>query len=160
MTVTIPTNNSDAAIKVFNQLDTDDQLAFLWFVYEHMGDDITPAAPGSASPEIAGGLFEQVKQKSHSEQLEIMRQLARKQDSQISREYGSLGSDTKLAFWYYLAQGMEDGTIIPMPDDYDISEQGEELLNALEGMDFEFQITVLRNAVLPMGTEPKGGAKI
>lgn len=160
-TYTKSVNNPDAAIQVFKQLGVDDQLAFLWYVYEEMGDRVTPAAPGSASPEIAGGLFEQVKQQSHSEQLETMRQIARKdQSSQISREYGSLGPDTKLAFWYFLAQGMDQGTIIPMPDDYEFSNQGQELLAALETMDFESQITILRNAVLPMGAEPKSGAAV
>ena len=160
-TYTNSINSPDAAIQVFKQLGVDDQLAFLWYVYEEMGDRITPAAPGSASPEIAGGLLEQVKQQSHPEQLETMRRIARQdQSSQISREYGSLGPDTKLAFWYFLAQGMDEGTIIPMPDDYEFSDQDQDLLAAIETMDFEFQITVLRNAVLPMGAEPKSGAAV
>lgn len=161
MTYTNSINSPEAAIQAFKQLSTDDQLALLWYIYEEMGDEITPAAPGSASPDIAGGLLEQVKQQSHSEQLETMRQIARKdQSSQLSREYGSLGPDTKLAFWYFLAQGMDEGTIIPMPDDYDMSDQGEELLGAIESMEFQSQITILRNAVLPMGAEPKAGAAI
>jgi hypothetical protein len=153
-------NNPEQAIATFRKLSIDDQLALLWYVYEKMGDSITPAAPGSASSEIAERLFEQVKQMSHPEQLEVMRNIAAKQDTLISREYGSLGRDTKLAFWYLLSVGMDEGTVIPMPSDYNMAQSGQELLEALEDSDFEEQITFLRNSVLPMGAEPKGGSEL
>lgn len=126
-----------------------------------MGDSVTPAAPGAASPKIAEGLFEQVQQQSQEEQLETMREIARcDQDNLISREYGSLSANSKLAFWYALALGMDNGSVIPMPDQYDLSDQGQELLAAIETMDFEAQITVLRNAVVDMGAEPQPGAGV
>lgn len=154
-------NNTDEAIKIFHGLDIDDQLAWLWYAYKKMGDSITPAAPNAASPDIAEGLFEQVKQQGKDEQLETMRAIARRDSTHaISREYGSLSSDTKLAFWYALALGMDQGSIIGMPDDYDFSEKGKDLLAAAETMDFESQITLLRNAVNPMGAEPKEGSSI
>lgn len=154
-------NNTEKAIKVFQELSVDDQLAWLWYAYEKMGDSITPAAPGAASPSIAEGLFDQVKQRSQQEQLETMRAIARcDADDIISREYGSLSSDTKLAFWYALAIGMDRGTIIGMPEDYEMSDKGRDLLAAAETMDLESQITLLRNAVNPMGAEPKQGSDI
>lgn len=154
-------NSTDKAIKIFQSLSIDGQLAWLWYAYQKMGDSITPAAPGAASPNIAEGLFDQVKQQSQNEQLETMRAIARQDsDHVLSREYGSLGSDTKLAFWYALALGMDEGVIIGMPDDYSFSEQGRDLLAAAETMDFESQITLLRNAVEPMGAEPKAGAAV
>ena len=97
----------------------------------------------------------------HNQQLEAMRAIAQKeQSSQISREYGSLSSNTKLAFWFYLAQGMDKGEIVPMPEDYELTPQGQDLLAAIESMDFEEQITVLRNAADAMGGEPASGAKV
>ena len=150
----------DQALETLRSLSVDDQLAFLWYVYEKMGSSITQAAPGTASDAIAGGLFNQVKEKSQEEQLQVMRDLANKKDTVISREYGSLDDNTKLAFWYFLAQGMAEGTIIPMPDDYNMAEQGNQLLGTLEGMEYESQITFLRKSVLPMGAEPKQGAEI
>lgn len=154
-------NSTEEAIKIFQSLGVDDQLAWLWYIYEKMGNSITPAAPGAASPKIAEGLYEQVKQKSQNEQLETMRSLARHDgENIISREYGSLSSDTKLAFWYALALGMSKGDIVGMPSDYDFGQSGQELLAATETMDFESQITLLRNAVEPMGAEPKPGAAV
>lgn len=158
---TTAVNDPNQALSVFKSLDVDAQLALLWFVYEQMGDRITPAAPGSASPEIAGGLYEQVKELNQPEQLNVMRAIARCDASnQISREYGSLSANTKLAFWYYLAQGMDSGDIIPMPADYKLSEQGQDLLAALETLGFEDQITFLRNAAIGMGAEPASGSDI
>ncbi|BAZ44698.1 orange carotenoid protein [Chondrocystis sp. NIES-4102] len=150
----------DNALNSYNSLSTDDKLALLWYVYTKMGTSVTPAAPGAASDEIAEGLFNQVKELSFEEQLEVQRKIIDGQSSVISREYGSLSDNTKLYFWYRLAQGMEAGTIIPMPDDYQPSGAVTELLSQIEAMEFEQQITLLRNAVVDAGAEPKAGAEI
>lgn len=150
----------NSTVDAFTKLPADEQLALLWFVYEKMGDSVTPAATAAAAPEIAGGLLEQVKQKSHQEQLQIMRALVTKTSSEITRQYGSLSDNTKLAFWYFLAQGMDEETIIPMPDDYRLTTQGEALLNSISLLEFQQQITVLRDIVSNMGSEPASGAKI
>ncbi|MEC4985206.1 MAG: orange carotenoid protein N-terminal domain-containing protein [Oscillatoria sp. PMC 1068.18] len=152
--------STDDAVKEFKKLSVDDQLAFLWYVYEGMGSSITPAAPGAASDDIASGLFKQVKEKSHEEQLQIQRDIAGKKDTQISREYGSLSENTKLLFWYLLAQGMEKETIIPMPEDYQIAEAGNSLLTAVKGMEYQEQITFLRNCVIEMGASAAPGSSI
>lgn len=141
-------------------LNVDDQLGLLWFVYTKMGKSITPAAPGASGSEIAQGLFDQVKALPHPEQLQVQRDIATNADTQISREYGSLSPETKLAFWYFLAQGMENGTIIPMPPDYQLPQAGKDLLAKIEGLSFQEQIDFLRGAVLPMGAENPGGSKI
>ena len=149
-------------VKAFQSLDVDEQLALFWFVYKKMGSSITPAAPGAStvSPDIAEGLFNQVKELSQEEQLQVQRDLINKADTVLSREYGSIGETTKLLFWYRLAQGMESATIIPMPAGYELSSQAEELLHKIEGLDFQQQITLFRDYVSPMGAEAKGGAEI
>jgi len=152
--------NVEASDKAFDRLSVDDQLALLWYVYTEMGENITPAAPAAASPEIASGLYQQVEAMDKQAQLQAMRDIAGRKNTQISREYGSLSANTKLAFWYRLAQGMDDGSIIGMPDDYKMAEEGDRLLAALETMEFEQQITFLRDAAMGMGAEPKPGAAI
>lgn len=150
----------DQGKQAFKRLSVDDQLGLLWFVYTELGGSITPAAPGAAGSEIAQGLFNQVKELSHEEQLQVQRDIVSNADTQISREYGSLSPETKLAFWYFLAQGMESGTIIPVPPDYELPQEGKTLLGQIETMEFDQQIDFLRGAVLPMGAEAKGGAEI
>lgn len=150
----------DQGKQAFQGMDVDQQLAVLWFVYTKMGKSITPAAPGASGSDIAQGLFNQVKELPHEEQLQVQRDIASKANTQISREYGSLSPETKLAFWYFLAQGMDSGTIIPMPPNYELSQAGKDLLAKIEGMDFQHQIDFLRGAVLPMGAEPASGSDI
>lgn len=148
------------AIEKFGQFEVDEQLALLWFIYEKMGQSITPAAPNAAEPAIINGLFEQVKQQEYEEQLETMRDLVNRKDTTISREYGSLSANSKLGFWYYLAQGMDEKMIIPMPEKYDLSQAATEWIGSVESLDFNQQITVLREIVVGMGAEPASGKNI
>lgn len=157
---------NDAAIgqsvQTWRSLGTDEQLALFWFIYKDMGSSVTPAAPGAstASDTIAEGLLNQVKELSPEEQLQVQRDLIARKSTRIDREYGSLSDTTKLLFWYLLAQGMENGTIVPMPPDYQLSTQAKELLGGIETMDFEQQIALFRDYVSPMGAEPMAGAEI
>jgi hypothetical protein len=149
-------------VQAWQNLDVDQQLALFWFIYKEMGKSITPAAPGAStvSPEIAEGLFNQVKELSYEEQLQVQRDLINKADTQISREYGSLGDTTKLLFWYRLSQGMDNGTIIPVPSDYQLPSEAQTVFNRIIGLSFEQQITLFRDYVAPFGAEPKAGAEI
>ncbi|MBW4622025.1 MAG: Orange carotenoid protein [Cyanosarcina radialis HA8281-LM2] len=149
-------NSATDLVSSFQSLDADQQLALFYFVYKEMGNSITPAAPqaSTVSPEIAEGLFNQVKEISHEEQLQLQRDLIAKKNTLISREYGALSDTTKLLFWYRLAQGMDDGTIIPMPPDYQLSQQAQTLLGQIQGLEFEQQITFFRDIVSPMGVDP------
>ena len=141
----------------FTALGTDQQLALLWFIYKEVGKSITPAAPGAstASPTIAEGLFKQVAEMSHEEQLQIQRDLVERKNSLISREYGALSDTTKLLFWYLLAQGMDRTEIIPMPADYQLEEAATQCMTQLQALDHSEQISVLRNLVANMGADPE-----
>ncbi|MDB9314714.1 orange carotenoid protein N-terminal domain-containing protein [Spirulina sp. CS-785/01] len=135
-------------------LSATDQLALLWFAYTQMGKSITPAAPGAARLQFAEGLINGFKEMSYDEQMQAMRDLANKVDSPVSRAYGILGTNTKLAFWYVLAEMMVEGTVIPVPTYYRMSEPALRLLDAIGRLEFGQQITVLRNAVADMGFDP------
>ena len=154
------TNAYDQGKADIQSLSVDDQLGLLWFVYTEMGKSITPAAPGASGSDIAQGLFDRVKGLPHEEQLQVMRDIASKANTEISRIYGSLSPEPKLAFWYFLAVGMDEGTIIPVPSDYQLPEAGQALLGKIQGMDFQQQIDFLRGTVLEMGAEAAPGAGI
>jgi Orange carotenoid protein, N-terminal len=140
----------------FTDLSTDQQLALLWFIYKEVGKSITPAAPGAstAAPAIAEGLFKQVLEMPHSEQLQVQRDLVEHKNNLVSREYGALSDTTKLLFWYLLAQGMDRTEIIPMPDNYALEPQASQCLQKLQQLDHSQQITVLRDLVATMGVDP------
>ena len=143
--------------EAFQRLDVDQQLALFYFIYKEMGGAITPAAPGAStvSPEIAESLFNQVKGMSHDEQLQLQRDLITHKNSLIAREYGSISDTTKLLFWYRLAQGMDEGTVSPMPANYQLAGEAQDLLNQIKGLEFQQQITLFRDIVSPMGVDPE-----
>ncbi|MGB3759517.1 MAG: orange carotenoid protein N-terminal domain-containing protein [Rivularia sp. (in: cyanobacteria)] len=149
-------------VQSIQKLGVDEQLALFYFIYKEMGDSITPAAPGAStvSPAIADGLFNQVKELSHEEQLQLQRDLINKADTLHTREYGSMSDTTKLLFWYRLAQGMDANTIIPMPAGYEMSSQSKELMDKIKGLDFGVQMSLFRDYVAPMGADPKPGASV
>jgi hypothetical protein len=149
-------NPSSQLVQSFQSLDADQQLALFWFVYTEMGESVTPAAPGAStvSPTVAEALFNQVKGMSREEQLQIQRDLIANQNTQFTREYGALSDTTKLLFWYLLAQGMDNGTIVPMPPDYQLSSEAENLFNQIKRLEFNEQITLFRDIVSPMGVDP------
>jgi hypothetical protein len=139
---------------VFQSLSVDDQLAVLWYAYTEMGRSITPAATGAARLQLAEGLLNQIKQMSHPEQLQVMRDLVAQKNTQFTRSYGILSANTKLAFWYELSELMVKGFVVPVPTDYQISRDGSQVLEALKQLDFGQQITVLRRVVADMGVDP------
>ncbi|MGF1486029.1 MAG: orange carotenoid protein N-terminal domain-containing protein [Prochloraceae cyanobacterium] len=143
-----------ATISLFKSLSIDDQLGLLWFAYTEIGYSITPAAPGAARLQFAQGLLDRIRQMSHEEQLEVMRNLAKKVNDPIGRSYGVLTNNTKLAFWYKLAELMEEGTVVPVPSSYKMSKEAQNLLAAIQNLEFSQQITVLRKITTDMGVDP------
>jgi hypothetical protein len=144
----------NSTVSVFKSLSVDDRLAVLWFAYTEMGRSITPAATGAARLQLAQGLLSQIKQMSHSEQLQAMRDLTAKNNTQVARAYSILSANTKLAFWYELSELMVKGFVVPMPSNYQLSRDGAQVLQAIKELDFGQQITVFRKIVTDMGVDP------
>jgi hypothetical protein len=140
-----------ATITLFEQLSVDDKLALLWYAYTEMGRSITPAAVGVARLQFAEGLLNQIKQMSPAEQMQVMRELANRDDTPIGRSYGFFSVNTKLAFWYELGELMKQGFVAPVPPGYQMSKGVSVVLEAIKQLDPGQQITVLRNTVVDMG---------
>jgi len=66
----------------------------------------SPAAVGAARLQFAEGLLNQIKQMPEADQMQVMRDLATRADTSISRSYGYFSVNTKLA-WYELAKLMK-----------------------------------------------------
>lgn len=136
--------------KVYGALDTDAKLALLYYIYEKMGDSITPAAPTAAEPELAPMLMGDFYTLSEDEQLNVMRDIAAGKDTEYSRAYGSLTANNQLVVWYAWAQSMGD-TVVDMPDDYEATDAINRALGQIEHLDFQDQISVLREIATNMG---------
>jgi hypothetical protein len=143
-----------ATIARFNQLSAEDQLALIWYAYLEMGKTITIAAPGAARMQFAEPTLNQIRQLSFEDQSQVMCDLANRVDTPISRTYSIWSPNIKLGFWYRLGEWMEQGTVAPIPQGYQLSANAAAILNAIKGLEGGQQITVLRNAVVDMGFDP------
>jgi len=83
-----------------------------------------------------------------------MRNLIENKNTPETRAYGVLTNNTKLAFWYRLAVLMDEGTVVPVPDYYKLSDAGMQLFGTISRLDFGQQITVMRQMVVAMGVDP------
>ena len=144
-----------ATIARFNQLSAEDQLAWIWFAYLEMGKTITIAAPGAASMVLAENTMNEIRRMSAREQTQVMCDLANHADTPICRTYATWTPNIKLGFWYQLGEWMEQGTVAPIPQGYQLSANASAVLQTLRGLDSGQQITVLRNAVVDMGYDVK-----
>ncbi|NEO82731.1 MAG: Orange carotenoid protein [Spirulina sp. SIO3F2] len=147
-------NTVEGVTAQFQRLGTDQKLGLLWVAYTELGKSLTIAAPGAARLQFAQGLLEQFKAMSYPEQMQAMRDIANKANTPISRSYGVLTKNTKLAVWYILAELMVEGAVIPVPEYYQLDKDARQVLNSLTRLEFNQQITVMRNIVVDMGIDP------
>lgn len=143
-------NDTQKMVQTINGLGTDEKLALLYFIYEEMGDSITPAAPEAAEPELAPVLLGDFYNLSDDEQLNIMRAIVNRDDTPYSRAYGALTANNQLVVWYAWAIGMGE-KIVDIPEGYEATEAVNGVLGQIEGLDFEQQISVLRDVANNMG---------
>jgi hypothetical protein len=140
------------SLEAFSRFDVDTQLGLLWFGYKDIKDQLTPANATSAQ-ETAEALFNTIQALSPEEQLQAQRDIASCADTDISRSYSSLSSSAKLDVWLRLAQGMDKGTIIQVPDDYELPSETKEFVDTVKPLDFEQRINFMRSAVVAMGAK-------
>ncbi len=134
----------------FQKFDADTQLALLWYGYLDLKENLNPAPPNDV--EVLGNtLFDKVKALSKEEQLQAQRDVVEGNGTDISKEYGALSSSGALEFWLLLAQGMEAGTIVTVPDDYSLPKQTNSFVEMVKKLDFEERVNFTRNAVTQMG---------
>lgn len=144
------TTETQDAVKAFESLETDPKLALFYYIYEKMGDSITPAAPTATEPELAPKLMGDYYNLSKDEQLAIMRQIVNCEDTEYSRAYGALKENNQLMVWYAWAQAMGD-TVVGMPQNYEKTQAITGILSQIESLSFDDQISILRTIAGNMG---------
>ena len=149
-TTEITEKSTNDLFQRYDALSVDDKLALLYYIYEGMGSSVTPAAPEAADPELAQPLIEALYELSEEEQLEAMRSVVRGEHGEISEQYGGLSANNQLLVWYGWAEAMGN-RIVDMPGDYQAEGPVQDLLSDLKGMEFESQISLLREAATQMG---------
>lgn len=152
--MTAYTSQAAKHAETFKRLSVDDRLAVLWYVYGFICSESGMKEPNGTAPDNSDELFNKAKGLSQDEQFLLMRDLLKGRSTDIAREYNSLTNNTKLAFWYQLAQGMERSEIIEAPSDYQPSPEAKALVSALKPIGFEQQFVFLRDSLLSDGSKP------
>lgn len=139
-----------STVEMFEQFDVDTQLALLWYGYLDLKDQLNPAPPQSV--EATGkAVFDNIAALPQDQQLQAQRDLLQGSANQLSQSYKALNSNARVEVWLLLAQGMEKGTIVQVPDDYQLSENTNEFTDAIKQLDFEERL----NFMLTMVTKVK-----
>jgi hypothetical protein len=144
-------NTTQQALDSFQHFDIDTKLALLWHGYLDIKDQLKPTTNPSVQ-NLGSAVFDQIKALPKQEQLQAQRDLLSGANNAIVRAYDALSSNARLDVWLRLAQGMEKGTIIPVPSDYKLPDETNSFVNQVKGLDFEQRVNFMLNAVAAKGT--------
>jgi Orange carotenoid protein, N-terminal len=150
MTSFATSDKAKQAVQAFQDFDVDTQLALLWFGYLDIKEKLTPAN-SNASQTTAEAVFNRILAMSKEEQLQAQRDIAGHANTEISHLYGGLDPSAKLDVWLRLAQGMDDGRIIGMPEGYELPQNTKQFVDMVTSLEFEQRIEFTRTAVYNMG---------
>lgn len=135
------------SVSAFKSLPVDDQLAALALIYTEVAGSITPSTIKRTSPEVARRFVTQIQEMSEQEQLLALRDLLTGAGSSPSTlEYQSLDTNSRLAMWYQLGQGL-GSTIAVIPSDYTVSAEVADCLTSLKSLEFEHLISFLSSVM-------------
>ncbi|MBE9193042.1 Orange carotenoid-binding protein [Gloeocapsopsis crepidinum LEGE 06123] len=156
------------SVAAFKQLDIDDRLAALALIYQEVASAV-PANALQASPQVSG-LVAKIQELSQERQVDALRDLlpATRNDQNETTldpnpskaltelvsggntvptgEYGSMPTESKLAFWYQVAQKLGNG-VVGIPSDYHPSAKVTELLSSLKSLDTDQKVSFLTQAL-------------
>ena len=132
-----------------HSLGMDEQLAVLWYVYQDfVKANITPEAERkNENLDKSETLIEKVLEMSSKDQLQVQKNLIIGKDSQEFQVYKEYSSNQKLFFWYRLAEEMEQGNVVQVPDDYQLSPDAQQLLDAVKELEFSQQLVFIKDVV-------------
>lgn len=130
------------ALETFQRYDVDTQLALLWFGYLDLKEQLKPAPPQSVEV-IATAVFDQIQDLSKEEQLQAQRDIL----NGANQSYNSLSPNAKLDVWLLLAQGMDNGSIIQVPSDYQLPSETDEFVALVKKLEFEQRVNFMLSVV-------------
>ncbi|MBW4562066.1 MAG: Orange carotenoid-binding protein [Mojavia pulchra JT2-VF2] len=147
---TTNTNFLEQAVSKFQNLNVDDRLTVLALLYTEVSDEVPAITLNDTPNEGNANLVGEIQKLPQAEQLLALRQLLSQDEvgekTISTQEYAAMDADSKLAFWYQLAQNL--GTsIIGVPDDYIPSEQAAEVLDLLDTPNLEALVNFLKQVL-------------
>ena len=158
------------AVRAFNSLNGKDQLAALALIYKELASSIPADAMQAASSQVSGLVtqIEQIPQDRQVDSLEDIITAGKNEQGEIvldpnptkaltelftgggitisTDQYSAMDAQSKLGFWYQVAQKL--GSSIPaIPSDFSPSSEVTDLLDLLKSLDDEQRLSFLKRVV-------------
>ncbi len=155
------------ALEALNNLSIDDRLTAMALIYKDVSGSISADAVGTPSSQVSG-IISKIEQKPQDRQIDALRDIltAGKNDKgeealdpnpskalgQLvtggsedipTGEYGSLDTESKLAFWYHIAQKLGNS----IPTNISPSSELTEVLSSVKSFDDEKRMSFLKRLV-------------
>lgn len=139
--------NVETVILKYRALDANDKLAVLAQLYGEVSAELAPTfSQSNITDDAATNLVKQIQELSSEQQVDALRNLVAGKQSKGETEYESLGTDSKLFFWFQLAQNLGK-SIVGVPDDYIPNEQVSEVLDLIGTPKVEDLVSLLKQAL-------------
>ena len=132
----------------FQQLDADQRLAALWYIYDSLGETTIESPDDNKESDSSVALYDKLKAASKDEQLQFMRDVLSERSNDLTNAYAKLSNTTKVALWYRLGEGMSKGSVVQVPADYQLSGSAKDLVSKLSEIDFEQRYIFIRDVLL------------
>lgn len=166
------------AVYNFHMLDVDERLGIIGLLYPQVSQKISTSDIESLPTQNAANLVSQIQQLSSEEQVFALRdllsvssnnpdeitldphpskatvELAKGGKKVPTKEYAALNPESRLAFWYLLAQRLGN-SITDITRDYDPSKQATEVLNSIKSLNTNELVSFLQAALQPKVKEEK-----
>ena len=142
------TDDFKAYKEKFNKLSGDDKLATLWYIYEGLGDERIENPDDNKESDSSSELYNQLKDKSQDDQLQFMRDVLSGTENDLTGQYNELSDTTKIALWYRLGDGMVSDSVVNVPSDYTLSDEGKDLVSKMNANSFEQSYIFVRDVLV------------
>lgn len=158
------------AVEALKKLSIDDQLAALASIYGEVASSLSADTLGTPSSQVSG-LVSQIEQKPQDRQVDALKDLltsGKNDQGEVALdpnpskaltelvtgggetiptgEYNALDTQSKLLFWYQIAQKL-GSTIVSIPSNFSPSSEVTELLSTLKSLDDEKRMSFLKKVV-------------
>ncbi|MEL6351602.1 MAG: orange carotenoid protein N-terminal domain-containing protein [Cyanobacteria bacterium J06627_28] len=147
-TATQPRHGLSDYVQRFKACSADDKLAILARLYHHIGEERIENPDENKESDSSLALYNKLKEKHQTEQLQFMRDVVSNESNALTIEYNQLSDVTKIATWYRLGQGMTDRSVVDVPNDYQLSEDAEEIARNIGSISFEQCYIFVRDVLL------------
>lgn len=142
-------------VEAIENLSVEERLRLLWAVYKSIEGLVVPLFPSSAKRNgLVGSLSHQVANLPYQEQVQFLHDLLKQVRTPLTRDYGILSSNAKLAFWYELAEQMSSREANRDPESYQLSAPAHAVFEQVMTLQLSQQIAVLRLITGKMGINP------